>query len=90
MAEKSLYRRKFALDKLLILTQKAKFASGDYRQLVRVLKDIVAEDNNTLLVAQAARCLAGLARGLGSRVSSDVLKFLLANFPYLSLRSNPW
>ena len=84
MAEKSLKKRKFALDEVLVMTQNPKLASGDYSKLILVLENVVAEDNNTLLVAKAARCLAGLARGLGEQVSCSDLGFFLT-FCHLTL-----
>ncbi|XP_077499940.1 cytoskeleton-associated protein 5-like isoform X2 [Amblyomma americanum] len=56
--------RKEALEKLLELTSNPKLEAGDYADLVKVLKRIVAKDSNVIVVALAAKCLAGLAAGL--------------------------
>lgn len=56
--------RKEALEKLLELTSNPKLEPGDYADLVKVLKRIVAKDSNVIVVALAAKCLAGLAAGL--------------------------
>lgn len=56
--------RKEALEKLLELACNPKLEAGDYADLVKVLKRIVAKDSNVIVVALAAKCLAGLAAGL--------------------------
>lgn len=56
--------RKEALEKLLELASNPKLEPGDYADLVKVLKRIVAKDSNVIVVALAAKCLAGLAAGL--------------------------
>ncbi|XP_054929937.1 cytoskeleton-associated protein 5 isoform X1 [Dermacentor andersoni] len=56
--------RKEALEKLLELTSNPKLEPGDYGDLVKALKRIVAKDSNVIVVALAAKCLAGLAAGL--------------------------
>lgn len=56
--------RKEALEKLLELASSPKLEPGDYADLVKVLKRIVAKDSNVIVVALAAKCLAGLAAGL--------------------------
>ncbi|KAH7968652.1 hypothetical protein HPB52_010508 [Rhipicephalus sanguineus] len=56
--------RKEALEKLLELASNPKLEPGDYGDLVKVLKRIVAKDSNVIVVALAAKCLAGLAAGL--------------------------
>ena len=56
--------RKESLDALLPLTQNPKLQPGDYHDLVKVLKKFIAKDTNVTLVALAAQCLAGLAKGL--------------------------
>jgi hypothetical protein len=62
--EKKWQLRKEALDALLPLTQTPKIQPGDFHELVAVLKKFVAKDTNVMLVALAAQCLAGLAKGL--------------------------
>ncbi|KAL3205498.1 hypothetical protein MRX96_040791 [Rhipicephalus microplus] len=56
--------RKEALEKLLELVSNPKLEPGDYDDLVKALKRIVAKDSNVIVVALAAKCLAGLAAGL--------------------------
>ena len=64
--EKKWQLRKESLDALLALTQNPKLQPGDYHDLVKVLKKFIAKDTNVMLVALAAQCLAGLAKGLRS------------------------
>ena len=71
--EKKWQLRKEALDALLPLSQNPKLASGDYNDLIRVLKKFIAKDANVMLVALAAQCLAGLAKGLRTGVRKDLL-----------------
>jgi cytoskeleton-associated protein 5 len=68
--EKKWQLRKEALDALFPLTQNPKIASGDYNELIRVLKKFIAKDANVMLVTLAAQCLAGLAKGLRGSVRS--------------------
>ncbi|KYO21757.1 hypothetical protein Y1Q_0000466 [Alligator mississippiensis] len=56
--------RKEALEAVEILVKNPKLEAGDYADLVRVLKKVVGKDTNVMLVALAAKCLAGLATGL--------------------------
>ncbi|XP_015113427.1 protein mini spindles isoform X2 [Diachasma alloeum] len=56
--------RKEALETLETLLKNPKLESGDYGELVRVLKKIVSKDSNVVVVALAGKCLAGLASGL--------------------------
>ncbi|NXU51845.1 CKAP5 protein, partial [Turnix velox] len=56
--------RKEALEAVEILVKNPKLESGDYADLVKVLKKVVGKDTNVMLVALAAKCLAGLATGL--------------------------
>jgi len=56
--------RKESLDALHPLTQNPKLQPGDYHELVKVLKKFIAKDTNVMLVALAAQCLTGLAKGL--------------------------
>jgi len=62
--EKKWQLRKESLDALLPLTQTPKLQPGDFHELVKVLKKFIAKDTNVMLVALAAQCLAGLAKGL--------------------------
>ena len=83
MEEKKWQLRKEALDGLLPLTQNPKLQPGDYHEVVKVLKKFIAKDTNVMLVALAAQCLAGLARGLRSAFKQQAgtsLSVLLEKF----------
>ncbi|XP_077995152.1 cytoskeleton-associated protein 5-like isoform X5 [Glandiceps talaboti] len=56
--------RKEALEAIQPLASHPKLEPGDYGDLVRALKKVVGKDTNVMLVAQASRCLCGLATGL--------------------------
>uniref|UniRef100_A0A8C9EJC6 Cytoskeleton associated protein 5 n=1 Tax=Pavo cristatus TaxID=9049 RepID=A0A8C9EJC6_PAVCR len=56
--------RKEALEAVELLVKNPKLESGDYADLVKALKKVVGKDTNVMLVALAAKCLAGLASGL--------------------------
>ncbi|XP_026094634.1 cytoskeleton-associated protein 5 isoform X4 [Carassius auratus] len=56
--------RKEALEAVETLTKNPKLENGDYGDLVRALKKVIGKDANVMLVAMAAKCLAGLAAGL--------------------------
>ncbi|XP_067291850.1 cytoskeleton-associated protein 5 isoform X4 [Pseudorasbora parva] len=56
--------RKEALEAVEALTKNPKLENGDYGDLVRALKKVIGKDANVMLVAMAAKCLAGLATGL--------------------------
>ncbi|XP_052453379.1 cytoskeleton-associated protein 5 isoform X4 [Carassius gibelio] len=56
--------RKEALEAVEALTKNPKLESGDYGDLARALKKVIGKDANVMLVAMAAKCLAGLATGL--------------------------
>ncbi|PKK31197.1 cytoskeleton associated protein 5 [Columba livia] len=56
--------RKEALEAVELLVKNPKLESGDYADLVKVLKKVVGKDTNVMLVALAAKCLTGLASGL--------------------------
>ncbi|NXD33892.1 CKAP5 protein, partial [Copsychus sechellarum] len=57
--------RKEALEAVELLVKNPKLESGDYADLVKALKKVVVgKDTNVMLVALAAKCLAGLATGL--------------------------
>ncbi|XP_066439476.1 cytoskeleton-associated protein 5-A isoform X2 [Eleutherodactylus coqui] len=62
--------RKEALEAVEILVKNPKIEAGDYGDLVRALKKVVGKDTNVLLVALAAKCLAGLAAGLRKKFGS--------------------
>ena len=62
--EKKWQLRKEALDALLPLSQTPKISSsGDYNELIRVLKKFISKDANVMIVTIAAQCLAGIAKG---------------------------
>lgn len=67
--------RKEAVDLLLPLTQNPKLESGDYHDLMKVLKKIIGKDSNVMIVAVAAQCLTGLAKGLKKKFSPFALSF---------------
>ncbi|BFZ04985.1 hypothetical protein BsWGS_08024 [Bradybaena similaris] len=56
--------RKEVLDAVLKLSESPKLENGDYSQLVRVILKVIAKDTNVMLVAEAGKILAGLAKGL--------------------------
>ncbi|UJR08232.1 hypothetical protein I4U23_012505 [Adineta vaga] len=58
--------RKEILDDLLtLLTQNPKpTADNDYSELMKILRKIIAKDNNVPVVLVAAKCLSALAKGL--------------------------
>ncbi|XP_060130408.1 cytoskeleton-associated protein 5 isoform X2 [Zootoca vivipara] len=56
--------RKEALEAVEVLVKNPKLEAGDYADLVKALKKVVGKDTNVMLVALAAKCLAGLATGL--------------------------
>ncbi|XP_070564717.1 cytoskeleton-associated protein 5-like isoform X2 [Ptychodera flava] len=56
--------RKEALEAIQPLVSNPKLEPGDYGDLVRALKKVVGKDTNVMLVAQAGKCLCGLATGL--------------------------
>ncbi|XP_073397742.1 cytoskeleton-associated protein 5 isoform X2 [Dendrobates tinctorius] len=62
--------RKEALEAVEILVKNPKLEAGDYGDLVRALKKVIGKDTNVMLVALAAKCLAGLAAGLRKKFGS--------------------
>ena len=81
--EKKWQLRKESLDALLPLSQNHKLAQGDYHELVKVLKKFVAKDTNVMLVALAAQCITGLAKGLRAgfkQSANSCLPVLLEKF----------
>lgn len=67
--------RKEAMEILLPLTQHPKLESGDYNDLMKGLKKIIAKDTNVMIVALAGQCVAGLAKGLKKKFSPFALAF---------------
>lgn len=61
--------RKEALEALETLVANPKIEPGDFSDLVRTLKKLVAKDTNILVVALAGKCIAGLATGLKKKFS---------------------
>lgn len=62
--------RKEALEAVEALVKNPKLEAGDFGDLVRALKKVVGKDTNVMLVALAAKCLAGLAAGLRKKFGS--------------------
>ncbi|CAF1062139.1 unnamed protein product [Didymodactylos carnosus] len=57
--------RKEVADELLTLTtNNQRLLSGDYFELVKALKKVIAKDSNVILVITAAKCCSGLAKSL--------------------------
>ncbi|XP_044594200.1 protein mini spindles isoform X1 [Cotesia glomerata] len=59
--------RKEALEALETLCKNPKLESGDYGDVIRALKKIIAKDSNVVVVTIAGKCLTGLANGLKKR-----------------------
>ena len=74
--EKKWQLRKEALDALLPLSQTPKIENGDFGDIVRVLKKFISKDTNVMLVALAAQCVAGLAKGLRAQFKSAAQQLL--------------
>ncbi|KAK0165415.1 hypothetical protein PV328_003929 [Microctonus aethiopoides] len=70
--------RKEALEVLESLTKNPKLESGDYGDIVRVLKKIICKDANVVVVTIAGKCMAGLAAGLKKRFHPYALACLPA------------
>ncbi|QQP52549.1 Cytoskeleton associated protein 5, partial [Caligus rogercresseyi] len=64
--EKKWQLRKEALDALLPLSQTPKILPGDFNEIIRVLKKFMTKETNVMLVALAAQCIGGIAKGLRS------------------------
>ncbi|KAM3919905.1 cytoskeleton-associated protein 5 isoform 1-T1 [Leptodactylus fuscus] len=62
--------RKEALEAVEVLVKNPKIEAGDFADLVKALKKVVGKDTNVMLVALAAKCLAGLASGLRKKFGS--------------------
>lgn len=69
LEEKKWQTRKEALEALEVLLKNPKLMPGDYGEVVKALKKVVAKDTNVVLVAMAGKCMAALARGLGKKFS---------------------
>lgn len=61
--------RKEALEAVEALVANPKIEPGDFADLVRALKKIIAKDTNILCVTLAGKCIAGLAAGLKKKFS---------------------
>ncbi|XP_018010529.1 cytoskeleton-associated protein 5 [Hyalella azteca] len=61
--------RKEAMEILLPLTKHQKLENGDYHDLMKALKKIIAKDTNVMIVALSGQCIAGLAAGLKKKFS---------------------
>ncbi len=59
--------RRDALQNLQTLSQTVKLADGDYGDLVRLLKKVIAGDSNIVCVVLAASCVTNLAKSLRKR-----------------------
>ncbi|KAG1678360.1 Cytoskeleton-associated protein 5 [Nymphon striatum] len=64
--------RKGAMEILEKLCANPKLESGDYGDLVKVLKKTISKDTNIMIVGLAGKCLAGLANGLKKKFQSYV------------------
>ncbi|XP_064635641.1 cytoskeleton-associated protein 5-like isoform X2 [Lineus longissimus] len=56
--------RREALEAVEKLMQNPKIEPGDFGDLLRALKRVVAKDTNVMLVALGAKCMTGLASGI--------------------------
>ncbi|KAJ8298919.1 hypothetical protein KUTeg_022979 [Tegillarca granosa] len=61
--------RKEALEAVQKLAENPKLESGDYGVLVRSLLKVIEKDTNVMLVAIAAKCICGIAKGLRKKFS---------------------
>lgn len=62
-----------------LVTQTPKIQpGGDYGELIRTLKKFISKDTNVMLVALAAQCSAGLAKGLRSHFKQGASHLLPA------------
>lgn len=69
LEEKKWQLRKESLEALEVLLQNPKLANGEYGDVVKALKKVIAKDTNVVLVAMAGKSLAALARGLNKKFS---------------------
>lgn len=75
--------RKTAMELALQLASNLKLENGDYGDLVRALKKIVAKDTNIVVVTIAAKVLSGLAIGLRKKFhayANSVIQTVLEKF----------
>lgn len=70
LEEKKWQLRKESLEALEVLLQNPKLANGDYGDVVKALKKVIAKDTNVVLVAMAGKSLSSLARGLNKKFST--------------------
>ncbi|KAK8765071.1 hypothetical protein V5799_032321 [Amblyomma americanum] len=77
---KNWQEQKEALEKLLELTSNPKLEAGDYADLVKVLKRIVAKGSNVIVMALAAKCLADLTAGLRQKFPYSCITTYLERF----------
>ncbi|CAF1056931.1 unnamed protein product [Didymodactylos carnosus] len=56
--------RKEVAEEVLTLATKKRLLPGDYFELVKALKKIIAKDSNVIVVITAAKCCSELAKGL--------------------------
>ena len=56
---------------VLTLAEKPKLADGDFNDLMRVLRKVVAKDSNVVNVTLAANIIAALANGLRKAFASQ-------------------
>ncbi|XP_046898136.1 cytoskeleton-associated protein 5-like isoform X2 [Hypomesus transpacificus] len=62
--------RKEVLEALAGLAKSPRLEVGDYGDVVRALKKVIAKDTNVMLVALAVKCVSGLASGLRKKFST--------------------
>ncbi|CAG0924320.1 unnamed protein product, partial [Notodromas monacha] len=76
--------RKEALETLLeLVTKNPKLEPGDYGDLIKLLKKVIAKDTNVMLVALGAQCLTGIAKGLKKKFhpyAASCLSVILEKF----------
>lgn len=75
--------RKEALEALEALITSPKIEPGDFSDLVRTLKKLIAKDTNILVVTLAGKCMAGIAVGLKKKFSPyavSVISTILEKF----------
>lgn len=70
LEEKKWQLRKESLEALEALLQNPKLANGDYGDVVKALRKVIAKDTNVVLVAMAGKSLTSLARGLNKKFST--------------------
>lgn len=70
LESKKWQERKESLEALEALLKDPKLENGDYGELVRALRKVVAKDTNVMLVAMAGKAMASLANGLKKHFSS--------------------